>query len=93
MRRQDKRYDHILVLATFKTVNHGFHGIQTGISYASSNVAHQLEFGGNFSGESTSAGIQCFCVHLVVHGKSIDRHQRKSLNDRKVTFRKKKNEY
>lgn len=55
-----------------------------------SDVANQLAAGVNFAAEIAPTGVQCFCVPLVVHGRSIDRHQRKILNERKITFRKKR---
>lgn len=89
-RTQDKRCDLILFFGSIQDYLIAVPmELQRGTIHAS-DVANQLEGGVRFAAQLAPTGIQCLCVPLVVHGRSIDRHQRKILSDRKIMFRKRR---
>lgn len=89
-RTQGKRCDYILFFGSTQDYLIAVPmELKRGTIHAS-YVANQLEGGVNFAAELAPPGIQCLCVPLVVHGRSIDRHQRKILSDRKIMFRKRR---
>ena len=87
-RTQSKRCDYILFFGSTQDYLIAVPmELKRGTIHAS-DVANQLAGCVNFAAELAPPGIQCWCVPLVVHGRSIDRHQRKILSARKIKFRK-----
>lgn len=53
-----------------------------------SSVLRQLQAGSNYASRVVPSGVDCICIPVIVHGKTIHPQQLASLNKKKVRFHK-----